>query len=193
MPAFSAPKPRYEKPKLPKQPLFSLNPSSLDSFLTPPTSNDFDALAQYKRGPAAGAKRNRRPVRTNSRDQNIAGTDFLPEIHLSHDVITEKSSSIPSVKRKATTPINVSLPTNRIPPPPPPPPSTVSQLPSISTASTSSIDLGKRVNYNYHPIIDFFGDSLKSEKEIDDRVGYSEPLTWRPVQMTQMMRRRHQR
>lgn len=56
------------------------------------------------------------------------------------------------------------------------------QLPSISTASTSAIDLGKRVNYNYHPIIDFFGDSLKSAKEIDDRVGVSETTrTWRPM------------
>lgn len=56
------------------------------------------------------------------------------------------------------------------------------QLPSISTASTSAIDLGKRVNYNYHPIIDFFGDSLKSAKEIDDRVGMSETTrTWRPM------------
>lgn len=183
-------KPRYDKNKLSKQPFLS-NP--LDSYLTPPTSNDFDGVGSFKRGTngftSAGglsSRKRRRPVRTNNRDQNLSGSEFLPDITLipNYDQITERSSSF-SIKRKSTTPHIASsgaISTKRV--------SIGGPLPSISTASTSSIDLGKRVNYNYHPIIDFFGDSMKSDKEIDDRVGYSEPHTWRPVQAIRRRQRR---
>lgn len=175
----------------------------LDSYLTPPTSSDFEtgSFGRIGSGSYSGSnialsnRKRRRPVRTHNYDQSIASSDFLPGItnipH--HDLNTERSSS--TFKRKSTTPISTVLSSNnRVA-------TGVSignrestgtvQLPSISTASTSSIDLGKRVNYNYHPIIDFFGDSMKSEKEIEDRVGFSETLTWRPVH--NVMRRRQQR
>lgn len=197
-------KPRFEKNKHNKQHSY-LTSQPLDSYLTPPTSSDFDA-GSFGRGGNTNSysvssvglsnRKRRRPVRTNNYDQNIAGSDFLPDItnipH--HDHNTERTSS--TFKRKSTTPISSVLISNqRVA-------SGASigkhqestgtvQLPSISTASTSSIDLGKRVNYNYHPIIDFFGDSMKSEKEIEDRVGFSETLTWRPVH--NVMRRRQQR
>lgn len=193
---------RYEKTKLHK-PSGGYSAHPLDSYLTPPTSSDYEAVGGFggigiRSGGGyglSGSRKRRRPsssVRTHVQDQNIAGSDFLPDITLipHHDYNTERSSS--SARRKSTTPLNDAAAaaaaghhssSNRI--------STAGaassttgggQLPSISTASTSSIDLGKRVNYNYHPIIDFFGDSLKSEKEIEDRVGYSEPTrTWRPV------------
>lgn len=160
----------------------------MDSYLTPPTSSDFEGVGSFKRGTNAFAsvgpvsnRKRRRPVRTNFHDQSLSGSDFLPDItHIpSYDQITERSLTI---KRKSTTPHIVSsavASTKRL---------GSGQLPSISTASTSSIDLGKRVNYNYHPIIDFFGDSMKSEKEIDDRVGYSESHTWRPVQIRRRQR-----
>lgn len=145
----------------------------MEAYLTPPTHNDFD----FKRGPSGGGKRRRRPIRTHLRDQSISGSELLPDIINipNHDIITERSSTI---KRKSTTPLDTTTATKRV--------STVNiPIPSISTAPTSDIDLGKRVNYNYHPIIDFFGDTLKSEKEMEDRMGYvhAEQQNWRPLQL----------
>lgn len=161
----SSTKPRFDKNKKPS----IISSPSLESYLTPPTINEFDTLGtSFKRGPSGGGKRHRRPVRTHIRDQSLSGSEFLPDITVipTHDFITERSSTS-GIKRKSTTPITSTMSeisTKRL---------STSRIPSISTASTSNVDLGKRVNYNYHPIIDFFGDSVKSEKEIDDRVGYS--------------------
>lgn len=159
-------------------------------------------------------RKRRRPVRTNNREQIIPGSEFLPDLSViqSHDhPNTERTQAATNGRRKATTPVlstagsasfvpSISLHSSpfvtagggggsslsmfdvhR--------PSTQARPPSISTASTSPVDLGKRVNYNYHPIIDFFGDSLKSKKEINDRVGHTEARTWRPVHMQTMRRR----
>lgn len=190
LPSSSATKPRYEKTN--KKPSIhsagssssSGNSHSLDSYLTPPTINDFESAGNsFKRGPSSG-KRHRRPVRTHTRDQTLSGSEFLPDITIipTYDYVTERSSN--SIKRKSTTPLTSTMSdisTKRM---------STGRLPSISTAPTSNIDLGKRVNYNYHPIIDFFGDSVKSEKEIEDRVGYSGEITpnWRPVQLDRRRR-----
>lgn len=105
----------------------------------------------------------------------IGNSDFLPDIIPAHDILTERSTTR---RKSSTAPIftTTNESTKRV--------SGVSssKLPSISTASTSPVDLGKRVNYNYHPIIDFFGDSVKGEKEIDDRIGYPEEPSWKPLQ-----------
>ncbi len=151
------------------------NPT-LESYLRPPSSisDEYSSAggSSFKRGPAG---KRRRPIRTNIRDQVIGNSDFLPDIIPAHDILTERSTTR---RKSSTTPIFTTTTgkesTKRV---------SSSRLPSISTASTSSVDLGKRVNYNYHPIIDFFGDSVKGEKEIDDRIGYSqdEP-SWKPLQ-----------
>lgn len=194
LPSSSSTKPRFDKNK--KQPSITSSPS-LESYLSPPTINEFDTLGtSFKRGPSSG-KRHRRPVRTHIRDQSLSGSEFLPDITVipTHDFITERSSTN-GIKRKSTTPITSTMSeisTKRL---------STGRIPSISTASTSNVDLGKRVNYNYHPIIDFFGDSVKSEKEIGDRVGYSNSgersaeysnsgergPNWRPVQLDRRRR-----
>lgn len=169
-PSSSITKPRFEKTKNSK---IAPNPT-LESYLRPPSSSDEYAGGSFKRGPSSNSKR-RRPIRTNVRDQVIGSSDFLPDVIPAHDILTERSTTR---RKSSTTPIFTTSTTNE---------STKRgsspKLPSISTASTSSVDLGKRVNYNYHPIIDFFGDSVKGEKEIDDRIGYSqdEP-SWKPLQ-----------
>lgn len=171
-PSSSITKPRYDKSKNSKIATHLPNPT-LESYLRPPSSSDeYSAVGgTFKRGPSG---KRRRPIRTNIRDQVIGNSDFLPDIVPVHDILTERSTTR---RKSSTTPIfttTANESTKRVSSP---------KLPSISTASTSSVDLGKRVNYNYHPIIDFFGDSVKGEKEIDDRIGYSqdEP-SWKPLQ-----------
>ncbi|XP_037049593.1 neurotrophin 1 isoform X2 [Bradysia coprophila] len=149
----------------------SLLQSSTKSYLRPPSDEYSAAGGTFKRGPSG---KRRRPIRTNIRDQVVGNSDFLPDIIPAHDILTERSTTR---RKSSTTPLfttTTNESTKRV---------SSARLPSISTASTSSVDLGKRVNYNYHPIIDFFGDSVKGDKEIDDRIGYSqdEP-SWKPLQ-----------
>lgn len=174
-PSSSITKPRYEKTKNSKLAPYLPNPT-LESYLRPPSSisDEYSAVGgAFKRGPSG---KRRRPIRTNIRDQVLGNSDFLPDIIPAHDILTERSTTR---RKSSTTPIFTTTTTKestkRVSSP---------KLPSISTASTSSVDLGKRVNYNYHPIIDFFGDSVKGEKEIDDRIGYSqdEQPSWKPLQ-----------
>lgn len=164
-------KPRYEKTKNSKIAPYIPNPT-LESYLRPPTDEYSASSGTFKRGPSG---KRRRPIRTHIRDQVIGNSDFLPDIIPAHDILTERSTN----RRKSSTTPLFTTTTNDYPKRLSSP-----RLPSISTASTSSADLGKRVNYNYHPIIDFFGDSVKGEKEIDDRIGYSqdEP-SWKPLQL----------
>lgn len=170
-PSSSITKPRYEKTKNSKIAPYLQNPT-LESYLRPP-SDEYSPVGTFKRGPSSGKRR--RPIRTNIRDQVIGNSDFLPDIIPAHDILTERSTTR---RKSSTTPIFTTTThesTKRIS-------SQSPKLPSISTASTSAVDLGKRVNYNYHPIIDFFGDSVKGEKEIDDRIGYSQEPSWKPLQ-----------
>lgn len=117
----------------------------LGSYLKPPTGNEFDGDGSFKR-------RTRRPVRKHIRDQMAVGselnTDISPMTYL--DLFSDR----PTKRRASYTPHGGHGEKRVIP---------GISIPSISTAATSAQDLSKRVNYNYHPIIDFFGESVPTE------------------------------
>lgn len=110
--------------------------SVLGAYLKPPqTNNDFDTESSntYK-------KYLRRPMRTSARDQMATGS----ELHTDISPIRIIDFFDRPLQRRSS--VAASGNTVRHP-----------NIPTISTAPTSAYDLGKRVNYNYHPIIDFFG------------------------------------
>lgn len=136
--------------------------NTIDTYLTPPTSSDpFDGDGSFQR-------RIRRPQRKHIRDPTLNGastgggnnynglngvsaigglsggyhqqTTFGDQMHQTKRRVSIASVS-PNDRKKQKANINI-------------------PLPSISTASTSVQDLGKRVNYNYHPIIDFFSEGM---------------------------------
>ena len=147
---------RIEKLKK-KQPIHT----TLGTYLTPPANGEFDGVGSFKR--SSSNRVHRRPIRKNLRDQSISGSEAHPNIKpFPGDLTTDR----PSNKRRLTsTPSGVS--TKKIPHSPLPP--------------TTGSDMGKRVNYNYHPIIDFFGDTIQSDKEVD-RIGHtSDSNSWRPM------------
>lgn len=118
----------------------------LGSYLKPPNGMEFDGDGSYK-------KRVRRPIRKNVRDQMAMGS----ELHTDISPITIIDFIDRPLKRRASTSSRLSSPsdTDKI---------VISGLPSISTAATSAYDLAKRVNYNYHPILDFFGETVTAKK-----------------------------
>lgn len=118
----------------------------LGSYLKPPNGNEFDGDGSYK-------KRVRRPIRKNVRDQMAMGS----ELHTDISPITIIDFIDRPLKRRASTSSLLSSPsdTDKI---------VISGIPSISKAATSAYDLAKRVNYNYHPILDFFGETVTAKK-----------------------------
>lgn len=113
----------------------------LDSYLKPPQGNEFDGDGSFK-------KRTRRPMRTSVRDQMATGS----ELHTDISPITIVDFFDHPFKRRTS--VLGPSDTDKV---------FIPSTPSISTAATSTYDLGKRVNYNYHPIIDFFGETVSTK------------------------------
>lgn len=114
----------------------------LNSYLKPPSNNEFDGDGSYKR-------RQRRPMRKHVRDQMATGSELHTDIRPS--TITLIDFFDRPLKRRASTTI-LTTADKKI----------SSTIPNISTAATSVYDLSKRVNYNYHPIIDFFSETVST-------------------------------
>lgn len=120
----------------------------IDTYLTPPTGSEFEGDGSFQR-------RIRRPQRKHIRDRDQPSNAYHQNVaqppqsspYLEHQSKRRVSISSSSPNDRKPPMINVNIP-----------------LPSISSASTSAQDLGKRVNYNYHPIIDFFSESVPSTR-----------------------------
>lgn len=167
----SVKKNRFERPKSSKHPTYIPTPI-LDTYLSPPP-NDFHSSYQFKRGPqmtaieTAPPTRIRRPLRksTTLDDQSSSGSDrraslvtVLPPSP--HEFSTSRmSNKRPSIKPQPTT---------------------------TKKPNTRLLELGKRVNYNYHPIIDFFEEENNGRHvESIDRIGLNTDHTrsnnWKPL------------
>ena len=141
-----------------------------------PPANDFDANFPFKRGtlpqapPAAPpVKRVRRPAnrKQSSADQSSAGSD-RSEISTHVTVLppTIELKSGENFRRKVTPSITSTIDSN-----------------SVNLRNTQNIDL-KRINYNYHPIIDFFEDEEVEEEPknaLDRKSGKAEENSWKPM------------
>lgn len=140
-----------------------------DSYLTPPTSK-YDTIP-FKRGPstssvpAAPAATKKRPNRTNNQDLSVAGSRsdvvISPKLPLTTDAGRRTTVAHGKMNSKAA-------------------------IRHKSDKDASDLDVGaSRINYNYHPIIDFFEDGA------DEDEGSQEPVKeartaeqggdWRPM------------
>lgn len=159
---------RYERP-------LSNGGPALDEYLSPPVSS-YDPTIQFKsRTPIIGRRRPGQPIRKQSTDQQSAGTDFR-----SNEVTVLPPPSIPVTQnnyRKRVTPSVAS---------------TVNTTVNLKLLKAQS-DATKRVNYNYHPIIDFFESQENKNQQTQqqrqgihgqnvDRIGNVERVNpWRPM------------
>lgn len=136
---------RYEKRKKSKRPTSSLP----DTYLTPP-SPKYEPDNQFKRKQSSVSITNRASEETNATPVLI-GNDETPD------------NDRPS--KNGFTPIVPSLSSL------PSLPSKTAQIPRLAPSKV----LIKRVNYNYHPIIDFFfrDRAIKAAKAKENRTGHS--------------------
>lgn len=164
-------KTRYDRNQ---KPVKGTNRKTLDSYLSPP-SNDFEANYPFKRGTlpltspvATPGKRVRRPAnRKQSTDQSSAGSEKL-EISTHVTVLPPPNIDLKSnenFRKKVTPPITSTIDNN-----------------SVNLRKTQNIDM-KRINYNYHPIIDFFEDEEEEEPKnaLDKKSGKAEENSWKPM------------
>ncbi|XP_045493257.1 neurotrophin 1 isoform X1 [Colias croceus] len=191
--------------------LLASDSATLPSYLEPPTPsapsssfsfskdsvNKYKINDQYKRTPV---RPNRRPIRKKISavpdDLMSSGTSaigaYQPE---SFDTIEEMDDDL---EEPNVAPISHNVPR----------PTIATKLHSVTenkfshnreqtNMKTSGDDSGKKINYNYHPIIDFFGDEEKEENESIDREdnldSYSTSLEseWKPINHTPIDRRKH--
>lgn len=138
--------------------------SGIDSFLSPPT-NTYDESIPFKRGPSTSSiPIRKRPSRTNNRDLSVAGSKSEQVIAPKLALTTEKNirrTTLPNLKLESKADLR-----HR--------PDSDSKISELDLSST-------RVNYNYHPIIDFFGNEEDSKPETkESRIGESVG-DWRPM------------
>jgi hypothetical protein len=139
------------------------SPSSYpESYLTPP-ANDPNSNFPFKRS----SNRQRTPTlkRKQSFDQNIAESD----LKISHVTVFPPKTFSPSEKpRKITPPLSSTIDSKSV----------NLRLPNAQKADVT------RVNYNYHPIIDFFEEENGPKRVgIDRKTGkiVTEDTNWRPI------------
>lgn len=191
---------RNIKRPVPRNPsgLAALESITLPSYLEPPTpaapssftfSKDFNKFksidTQFKRGPRPSRRPLRKKISTGPEDLISSGTSAIGAYNL--------DSSTDFNEEQDETEINISTNFN--------PRATIApKLQAISADRNFSsnfmsfeqskiireeTDSGKKVNYNYHPIIDFFGDDDKNQDSIDreDNVQTysSSESEWKPI------------
>lgn len=111
----------------------------LNSYLKPPNNNEFNGEGSFK-------KRQRRPIRKQMREQVTTGSEL--DVGNPQTITLIDFFDRPLKRHASATILNNA--DKKI----------SSTIPNISTATTSVNDLSKRVNYNYHPIIDFFSETV---------------------------------
>lgn len=146
---------------------FTTNRSPIfpESYLTPP-ANGRDANFPFGPRPPRDRQRTQSLKRKQSdrSDQNYAESD----LKISHVTVFPPKIFSPSERpRKITPPISSTIDTNSV---------------NIRLQNAHSAD-NRRVNYNYHPIIDFFEDDDPPQNVIDRKSGklVANQESWRPV------------
>lgn len=138
---------------------------AIDAYLSPPVSSYEPTYSFGARYPSAPKTRNRRPVASRKQitDQAPAGSDFQPNevTVLPPRTLNEQRIRLaPSIASTVNSTVNIKLPNAEAP---------------------------KRIiNYNYHPIIDFFGKENQNrnrEAESVERIGnvVERQTSWRPM------------
>lgn len=132
-----------------------------ETFLTPPANNRDSNFPFTNRGP----NRQRTPaLKRKQFDQSVAGSDSK----ISHvTAFPPKAFSQSERPRRITPPISSTIDTNSV----------NLRLPNAQNSDP------KRINYNYHPIIDFFEDEEPPKNNLDRKVGklVADDNSWRPV------------
>ena len=139
-----------------------------ETYLTPPSNNNDANFPFSNRGPS---RPRTPPLRRKQFDQSYSESDLKTS---RVTVFPPKHFSQSDRPRKVTPPITSTIDTNSV---------------NLRLANQNSEH--KRINYNYHPIIDFFEDGEKKEPQrgTDDlhrkagRISFNEPMddSWRPV------------
>lgn len=135
-------------------------PTLPDSFLTPPANNHDANFPFANRGPS----RPRTPaLKRKQFDQNYAESDL-------------KISRVTVFPPKAFS--SSERPRKNIPP-------TIDDSVNLRLPNAHNSD-PKRVNYNYHPIIDFFEDEEPQKNNLDRKAGTSKLVAddWRPINIS---------
>lgn len=136
------------------------NPTYPESYLTPPI-NDQNSNYQFKRI----SNRQRTPtLKRKNYDQNIAESDFK----ISHVTVFPPKAFSPSEKpRKNVPPLSSTIDSKSV----------NLRLPNVQKSDVT------RVNYNYHPIIDFFEEEEPKRIGVDRKTGkvVTEDTNWRPI------------
>lgn len=147
---------RTDKRKKIKRPPPQSSPvSNLDSYLTPPNRNRFLETDSFKRKQSIGTSSNRSPERKNSQQQPVLiGNDDTADLNPSIATVSERP-------KNGFSAINLPAKHNQ---------QQQQQIPRLSPSKV----LIKRVNYNYHPIIDFFfRDRAVKAQKAKERTGHT--------------------
>lgn len=154
------PKKTVENPEIPKNRFNKNNGNYPDSYLTPPANNPksnhhFNRYSNRQRTPV---------IKRKQFDQSVAESD----LKISQVTVYPKPFSPSEKPRKNTPPMLSTIDTKSV----------NLRLPNAHKAQ----DPGSRINYNYHPIIDFFEDEEPKRIGIDRKTGkvVSED-SWRPI------------
>ena len=153
-----------------RKPTFGASSSSssaalLDSYLSPPANNNESNYPFSNRAPVQ-----RNKVSTNSNTLKRKQSDQIVEesdLKISHVTVFPPKSFSERGKPINTPPMSSTIDKNSV---------------NIRLPNSQTIDL-KRVNYNYHPIIDFFEGDEPKRNGIDRKTGkvVSEDNSWKPM------------
>lgn len=138
------------------------NPIYPDSYLTPPAN---DQISNFPFSRYSNRQRQRTPtIKRKQFDQSIAESD----LKISHVTVFPPKTFSPSEKpRKITPPIASTIDSKSV---------------NIRLPNAQKTDV-TRINYNYHPIIDFFEEEEPKRIGIDRKSGkvVAEDTNWRPI------------
>lgn len=132
-----------------------------ETFLTPPANTQDSNFPFTNRG----QNRQRTPtLKRKQFDQHVSGSDSKSS-HVT--VFPPKIFSQSERQRKITPPIASTIDTNSV---------------NLRLPNAQNPDL-KRINYNYHPIIDFFEDEEPKKNDIDRKTGklVADENSWKPM------------
>ncbi|XP_063360813.1 uncharacterized protein LOC134649945 isoform X3 [Cydia amplana] len=177
-----------KRPPISRNPVSTFDPVTLPSYLEPPTpsaptsfsfSNDipnkFKSTPQFKRG---AGRPSRRPIRKKISgapdDLSSSGTSAVESFTGSNLESMEDFNE--EIDEEATNTNQKHIPPRQVHPTIAPKlhATTSEKTPSFNQREQTksvkdNVSNGKRVNYNYHPIIDFFGEEEKEENDSIDR------------------------
>ncbi|CAO1410803.1 unnamed protein product [Diamesa tonsa] len=153
---------RYQNKRVPSS---SASAPQLDSYLSPPANNNEANYPFSNRAPVPRSKAssNSNTLKRKHSDQIVEESD----LKISHVTVFPPKAFSERSKPKNTPPMSSTIDKNSV---------------NIRLPNSQTIDL-KRVNYNYHPIIDFFEGDEPKRNGIDRKTGkvVSEDNSWKPM------------